>query len=40
MSETIKDTILKTLKELDKQKPEKRIDQRIEKFCSMGVVVE
>jgi len=40
MSETIKDTILKTLKELDKQKPEKRIAQRIEKFCSMGVVVE
>lgn len=40
MSETIKATILKTLKELDKQKPEKRIDQRIEKFCSMGVVVE
>jgi len=28
------------LKELDKIKPEKRIDQRIEKFCAMGVVEE
>ncbi len=37
---TLKDFILKSLKELDKVKPEKRIDQRIDKFCSMGVVVE
>lgn len=40
MSKTIKDVILKALKELDKIKPEKRIEQRIDKFCSMGVVVE
>lgn len=40
MSRTIKDVILQSLKELDKIKPEKRIEQRIEKFCSMGVVVE
>ena len=40
MSKTIKDAILSSLKELDKIKPEKRIEQRIEKFCSMGVVVE
>ncbi len=40
MAATIKETILKSLKELDKLKPEKRIEQRIDKFCSMGVVVE
>ncbi|MDX5339948.1 MAG: acetyl-CoA carboxylase carboxyltransferase subunit alpha [Cyclobacteriaceae bacterium] len=40
MSKTIKEAILSSLKELDKIKPEKRIEQRIEKFCSMGVVVE
>ncbi|REG94698.1 acetyl-CoA carboxylase carboxyltransferase subunit alpha [Algoriphagus antarcticus] len=40
MAITLKETILKALKELDKIKPEKRIDQRIDKFCSMGVVVE
>lgn len=40
MSKTIKEVILKALKELDKLNPEERIDQRIEKFCSMGVVVE
>ncbi|WP_026951491.1 acetyl-CoA carboxylase carboxyltransferase subunit alpha [Algoriphagus mannitolivorans] len=40
MSRTIKEVILQSLKELDKIKPEKRIEQRIEKFCSMGVVVE
>lgn len=40
MSETIKSTIISSLKQLDKLKPEKRIDQRIDKFCSMGVVVE
>ena len=40
MANTLKEAILKSLKELDKIKPEKRIEQRIEKFCSMGVVVE
>lgn len=40
MSKTIKEVIIQSLKELDKIKPEKRIDQRIDKFCSMGVVVE
>ena len=40
MAGTLKDSILKSLKELDKIKPEKRIDHRIDKFCSMGVVVE
>lgn len=40
MAGTIKKTILEALKELDKIKPEKRIDQRIEKFCSMGVFEE
>jgi acetyl-CoA carboxylase carboxyl transferase subunit alpha len=40
MAMTIKQTILEALKELDKVKPEKRIDQRIDKFCSMGVFVE
>jgi acetyl-CoA carboxylase carboxyl transferase subunit alpha len=40
MAGTIKDAITQALKELDKVKPEKRIDQRIDKFCAMGVVVE
>jgi acetyl-CoA carboxylase carboxyl transferase subunit alpha len=40
MAKTLKATILETLKELDKIKPEKRIDLRIEKFCAMGVVEE
>jgi acetyl-CoA carboxylase carboxyl transferase subunit alpha len=40
MAGTIKSAIQHALKELDKIKPEKRIDQRIDKFCSMGVVVE
>jgi len=40
MANTIKQTIIQSLKELDKVKPEKRIDQRIDKFCAMGVVVE
>jgi len=40
MAITLKEAILHALKELDKIKPEKRIDQRIDKFCSMGVVVE
>ncbi len=40
MGRTIKEAILNSLKELDKQKPEKRIESRIDKFCAMGVVVE
>ena len=36
----VKSAILTSLQELDKIKPEKRIEQRIEKFCSMGVVEE
>jgi acetyl-CoA carboxylase carboxyl transferase subunit alpha len=40
MAKTIKEVILKALKDLDKLNPEERIEQRIEKFCSMGVVVE
>jgi acetyl-CoA carboxylase carboxyl transferase subunit alpha len=40
MAGTIKQTILEALKELDKIKPEKRIDQRIDKFCAMGVFEE
>ncbi|MFN5458611.1 MAG: acetyl-CoA carboxylase carboxyltransferase subunit alpha [Bacteroidota bacterium] len=36
----VKDEILKTLEELKKKSPEERINQRIEKFCSMGVVEE
>jgi acetyl-CoA carboxylase carboxyl transferase subunit alpha len=40
MAATLKQTILGTLAELAQLTPEERIDQRIEKFCSMGVVVE
>lgn len=40
MAGTIKSAIQHALKELDKIKPEKRIEKRIDKFCSMGVVVE
>ncbi len=40
MANTLKNTILDALKELDKIKPEKRIDQRIDKFCAMGVYQE
>lgn len=40
MAGTIKQTILEALKELDKIKSEKRIDQRIDKFCAMGVFEE
>jgi len=32
--------IIKQLKTLSKLSPEERINQRIEKFCAMGVVVE
>lgn len=40
MARRIKKTILDTIGELNKLTPEERIDQRIEKFCAMGVVVE
>jgi acetyl-CoA carboxylase carboxyl transferase subunit alpha len=35
---SVKEEVLKQLKTLSKLKPEKRIEQRIEKFSSMGVV--
>lgn len=37
---TVKAEILKHLKALDKLDPKTRVEKRIEKFCSMGVVVE
>ncbi|MGY6558252.1 MAG: acetyl-CoA carboxylase carboxyltransferase subunit alpha [Nitritalea sp.] len=40
MAKAVKATILETLKTLDTLSPEERIDARIEKFCSMGVVQE
>ncbi|MGA0557982.1 acetyl-CoA carboxylase carboxyltransferase subunit alpha [Larkinella sp. VNQ87] len=40
MARRIKKVILDTIVELNQLTPEQRIDQRIEKFCSMGVVVE
>lgn len=40
MAATIKNYILKTVKELSKIKPEKRIEQRIEKFSKMGFYEE
>jgi acetyl-CoA carboxylase carboxyl transferase subunit alpha len=40
MFETVKTCILDNLKELDKLSDSKRIDQRIKKFSSMGVVYE
>jgi acetyl-CoA carboxylase carboxyl transferase subunit alpha len=40
MAKTLKATILAALKELDSIDPEVRIEQRIEKFCAMGVVEE
>jgi acetyl-CoA carboxylase carboxyl transferase subunit alpha len=40
MADTVKRTILDNFKELDKLSPEVRIDQRIDKFCAMGVVKE
>lgn len=38
--ETVKQTILKNLTELEKLTPERRIEERINKFCSMGVTIE
>jgi len=40
MAKEIKKAILKSLKELNKLTPEERINQRIEKFSSMGVYTE
>ncbi len=40
MSKSLKQAIVNALSELDQLTPEARIDQRIEKFCSMGVFVE
>ena len=37
MSNKVKEVILQNLKELDKLSSQKRIEQRIEKFCAMGV---
>ena len=39
MIETLKNTLLKTLKELSAISVEDRISQRIDKFSAMGVVV-
>src|SRR5690606_19096932 len=38
MSYTLKSTIQEALRELDRLTPEVRIEQRMDKFCSMGVV--
>lgn len=40
MYATLKKVILENIKKLEKIEPEKRIEQRIEKFCKMGVVIE
>ncbi|GAB3696693.1 acetyl-CoA carboxylase carboxyltransferase subunit alpha [Spirosoma flavus] len=40
MASRLKEVILKALDELNALSPEERINQRIEKFCEMGVVVE
>jgi acetyl-CoA carboxylase carboxyl transferase subunit alpha len=40
MAETLKTQILKDIKALGKEKTEKMISNRIDKFCAMGVVVE
>ncbi|MBT2557661.1 acetyl-CoA carboxylase carboxyltransferase subunit alpha [Hymenobacter sp. ISL-91] len=40
MIQTLKETILSTLAELDALSPEERISQRIDKFSDMGVVLE
>lgn len=36
----LKKVITETIAELSKLTPEQRISQRIDKFCSMGVVIE
>lgn len=40
MTEEVKKAILKSTKELEKLTPEERIQQRIDKFCAMGVFKE
>jgi acetyl-CoA carboxylase carboxyl transferase subunit alpha len=40
MSNILKETIIKEISELKKMSPAERISARIDKFCSMGVVVE
>ena len=40
MYKTVKEEVLKNIKSLSKQSAEKRIENRIEKFCAMGVIVE
>jgi acetyl-CoA carboxylase carboxyl transferase subunit alpha len=40
MAQLLKETILNLLGELNALDPQERINQRIDKFCSMGVVVE
>ena len=40
MAEILKTTILKEVKALEKVSPQKRVSERIDKFCSMGIVVE
>lgn len=40
MAKEVKKVILETTKELDAIAPEQRIQQRIDKFCAMGVVKE
>ncbi len=37
---TVKEEILKHIKTLEKLTPKKRVEQRIDKFCAMGVVIE
>jgi len=40
MSKILKQAIKTNLEDLDALSPEQRIEQRIDKFCSMGVVIE
>jgi len=40
IAETLKSVLLKTLEELNQLSPEERISQRIDKFCTMGMVIE
>jgi acetyl-CoA carboxylase carboxyl transferase subunit alpha len=40
MGRTLKDYLIKDLAALGKLKTDKLIEQRIEKFCAMGVVNE
>ena len=40
MAETVKEQLIKDIAELGKKKIDKLVSERIEKFCSMGVVVE